>query len=394
MRCAWAVVAGAGALLLGLGTAVAADAPPAPGAAGAATRLPVGDPFVPALEDPWEGFLATSAKKRLLAERQAVAKEFQESLQFDPEKVKAALLGLDAGAADTPQDNIDRTAAVLAAVDADFAKAYALYAAEKWADAGAALAAGLADEKPSYQAALKRLLHGECLARAGRTQQAADAWQVLVKRMPERLSFASTACLRLAEAYEKLDRQFYALAVYKWWVRNYSFLDLEAAQPITEKITRLEADYKDPLNTVSEKMYDVGRRLKAVDSGDETQTVERRVLAMLNDLIQAAEDQEQQQSRGRGRGQGRGQGMAGSGAPQGIGQPSSPATTSALVGGDTVRPDTPLSEQRPTTGSDDWGKLKPRERQDLIEAFKEMYPERYREMLEAYYKTLAGSENP
>ena len=90
---------------------------------------------------------------------------------------------------------------------------------------------------------------------------------------------------------------------------------------------------------------------------------------------------------------GQGLSLPGSGAPRGNGQPSSPATASSLPLGDTARPDSPLSKTRPSDGSDDWGKLKPREKQELIEAFKEMYPERYREMLEAYYKNLAESEN-
>ena len=43
-------------------------------------------------------------------------------------------------------------------------------------------------------------------------------------------------------------------------------------------------------------------------------------------------------------------------------------------------------------GSDDWGKLRPREKQELVQMFSETYSERYRNMLETYYKTMSVQE--
>jgi hypothetical protein len=51
-----------------------------------------------------------------------------------------------------------------------------------------------------------------------------------------------------------------------------------------------------------------------------------------------------------------------------------------------------LNERPELNGDDDWGKLRPREKQQLIEAFKEKYPERYSEMLEEYYKRVSEIE--
>jgi tetratricopeptide (TPR) repeat protein len=352
------------------------------------TLLPSDDP----LQTP-QGKMAEAARNKLTAERKAVAEELGKSLQFDPDKVKAALKDLDEGVDNSPEDNVDRAAKALARIDPNFAKAHDFVAKGKWADAAAALGDALADEKPGYQAALKRLLLGDCLQKQGRTKEAAAAWEAVLNRMPERLSFAYLAGLRLAEAYEKMDHPFYALTIYKYWMQNYGFLDFKTAQGLMPRVQQLAADYGDPLGTAAEKMTDVGTRLKGIDSGQETQTVEKRIVAILDDLIKAAEDQ-QNQGKGQGQGQGQGQGMGqGTGAPRGNGRPSSPATASSLPLGDTARPDSPLSKTRPSDGSDDWGKLKPREKQELIEAFKEMYPERYREMLEAYYKNLAETEN-
>jgi hypothetical protein len=44
-------------------------------------------------------------------------------------------------------------------------------------------------------------------------------------------------------------------------------------------------------------------------------------------------------------------------------------------------------------GSDDWGKLRPRERQELVEAFMETFADEYRPMLEAYYRRLSQAES-
>jgi len=150
-----------------------------------------------------------------------------------------------------------------------------------------------------------------------------------------------------------------------------------------------------PLEAVARRMDEAGRRLAAVDSGAETQDVQRGILALLDDLIRQAEQDASGQGQGQGQGQGAAQGQAagaGRGPPQGTGRPASPATRSALVGGETARPHG-LSQMRPADATDDWGRLKPRERQALLEAFQEMFPERYRDMLEAYYKSLSEAEN-
>ena len=43
-------------------------------------------------------------------------------------------------------------------------------------------------------------------------------------------------------------------------------------------------------------------------------------------------------------------------------------------------------------GTDDWGSLRPREKQELIQMFSETYSERYRDMLEEYYRSISIAE--
>jgi len=341
-----------------------------------------------------EGLTAAAVKERLRAERAAVAEEFRQGQLADPAKVAKALDAFDPGAADTAEDNVARTFKVLAEVDGRFAEAHRQFAAGKYAEAAASLKALLADEQTTYQAAAKRLLFADALAKAGRLNDAAEAYKTLLKRLGTRFSFASLACRRLGQTYEKMERMFYAIAIYKWWLMNYAALDSAEARETAARVAQLEKEYGDPLNAVAGHMDAAGRRLEKSDSGRETQEIQRRIVAMLDDLIKTAEENAQSSS-GQGQSQGQGQGQAqaqGRGPPRGTGIPSSPATQSALVGGETVRPHD-LGQVRPSDASDDWGRLKPRERQALIEAFREMYPERYREMLEAYYKSLSEAEN-
>ena len=52
-----------------------------------------------------------------------------------------------------------------------------------------------------------------------------------------------------------------------------------------------------------------------------------------------------------------------------------------------------LAGDTPSDPSDDWGTLPPRERQKLLETFKETMPERYREMIRDYYRSLASQRD-
>jgi len=199
--------------------------------------------------------------------------------------------------------------------------------------------------------------------------------------------------------YEKMHRRLNAMGLYQAWIESFGLLDPTTARKLAELTESIIADYKDPLGTLSTKMTDVEQRLLATDSGRTTQERQRDIIIMLDDLIATAEEQSgggqgqsQQQGRRKNGGKSDCQGQAsgaGSGRPAGLGVPSSPAKVSALVGGAVVRP-TGLSKIRPSDPSDDWGRLPPRQREELLKRFQESMPERYREMIRDYYRALAS----
>ena len=350
--------------------------------------------------------------RRMSMERDQVAVEIREGLLFDPDKVELAIKQLMHKPEDSWEDNARRICRAFALVDARFGRAWSALEKGRWETAAQAVKPLISKRDTSYLAAAKRFCYAESLAGMGRSEDAAEAYTDLVKVMPDRFSFSALALLRAAQTYERMNRRLYAASLYRVWVDNFGLLDPKKAEELTRRYERIAAEYKDPLGALSSKMSDVEKRLASVDSGRTTQQKQREIVAMLDDLIAAAEEnsrgqgqgqsqgQKQEQGQGQGqdkgkrakgkKGQGKGRGRGvGRGPAMGVSIPSSPATVSRLVGGPVLKP-RGLSEIRPSDPSDDWGRLPPEQRRKLLETFKEQMPERYRRMIGDYYRRLAS----
>jgi hypothetical protein len=70
---------------------------------------------------------------------------------------------------------------------------------------------------------------------------------------------------------------------------------------------------------------------------------------------------------------------------------SIPAADSTLPGGTASEP-ARLAEAVSRTGSEDWGRLEPRERHELLETFHELCPPRYRDQVETYFRRTAEED--
>jgi len=348
--------------------------------------------------------LAGAMARRMAMERDQVEVEIREGMLFVPDKVDPAVKALVNRPANTWEDNVKRICQAFATVDMRFGKAWAALEAGRCEEAGQIIQPLISERDTSYLAAAKMYCHAEALAGQGKYEFAAEAYADLVKRMPERFSFSSMALLRAAESYEKLHRRYSSMALYKAWVDSFGLLDPVRADALSKKADRIKAEYKDPLKTLASKMGQAGDRLARTDSGRETQRKQLEVVEMLDDLIAMCQ---KSQCSGQGQGKGRKQGKMGSGQCQGQGQgagskkgpaagigiPSANATVSQLVGGNSPRP-AGLSEIRPSGPGDDWGRLPPRERDKLLETFRENMPERYREMVRDYFRKMAAERNP
>ena len=181
---------------------------------------------------------------------------------------------------------------------------------------------------------------------------------------------------------------------------------IEIAKKLTDTeegrklLARLEVERDGAtLDDVADSMDDVKKRLDQTETGLKTRSKQDRIIAMLDMLIELAQEQEQGQGQGQGQGEGEGEGEgegqgqgqgqgkgSGSGPPSGTGTPSSPATESALVGGASNDEGKAAST---ATMRDFWAKLPTKERAKVLDALRKRFPRRYRQLVEAYYKSLA-----
>ena len=157
----------------------------------------------------------------------------------------------------------------------------------------------------------------------------------------------------------------------------------------SHKVEELKAMIDGSLWDVENRMDYSRRRLDLEKPDDPTQKQQKTIVAMLDKLIEEAE-QKENSGGGGGGGGGQGQGQ-GPGGPRGNQQPSSPATESTAPEGSAEIGS--LHRVNRGNASDSWGNLKKKEKQDVINAFKAKFPSRYRQAVEEYYKRLQEGDD-
>jgi hypothetical protein len=133
---------------------------------------------------------------------------------------------------------------------------------------------------------------------------------------------------------------------------------------------------------VADLMGFAGQRLTQGDTGERVRTRQERIIEILDKLIKEAEDQEQSSSSSSSSGGGGG----GSGRSGG-GNPSSPMQDSALPGG--APGEGPLHDRPRANPGEMWGAMPPAERERVLQALRDNFPSRYRQLVEQYYEHLA-----
>jgi hypothetical protein len=136
----------------------------------------------------------------------------------------------------------------------------------------------------------------------------------------------------------------------------------------------LKALKPESLDHISRQMDDIQRRLDLGRTGPKVRKVEDDVVAALDKLIEELEQQQQQQQQG--------------GSSSGRLQPSNPASDSRIMGGRG-----PGEVDRKAIGAKSgWGDLPPKQRQEALQQIGKDFPSHYREVIEQYFRKLAGEE--
>jgi hypothetical protein len=360
----------------------------------------------------YEALVKKANENRLKAERKLAAAEINSGFE-DPTIAEDAAAQLDKDAKNTQQDNIERICQAFAKVDTKFGELWKLYNAKKYKEA-VALGKSLVppnNTQSTYLMAAKAFVCSEALEAAGGDyNEAADAYTDLVTNMTDRISFAAEAVMRLSQLYEKNGRNIYAMQTYSFLLKNYGLtMDAKSFDEIIAKVKKLQEAYGDPMGTVAKMMSEVKERLAKVDSGKETQTTEKSIIAMLDDLIKTEEDkasqQSQSQSNAKKQGQKAGQ-KPGEGEPkEGEGKSKLPnskpikkpgkngAPKSVLrVGGDPTHGDK-ISDTHSGKEKGDWSTLPPEEIEKLKELCRLRVNERYRDVIIDYHRSIAEDAN-
>jgi tetratricopeptide (TPR) repeat protein len=349
--------------------------------------------------DEIEALVKKANENRLKAERKLVAADLGGQF-YDPNDVDEALALLDKDAKNSQQDNIDHICKAYARVDAKFASVYKLFAAGKWPEAEAAGKA-IAATQSTWLGAAKAFVYASTLESAGKGEEAAEAYLELVTNMSDRISFASESAMRVARLYERIGRKMYAMQAYSFLLKNYGLtIDEKTFDEIYAKVKKLQEMYGDPMGTVAKMMSEVKERLAVVDSGPDTQLKEKDILALLDDLVKTAEEQDNSsqsssqnkkkksgKQKDEGQGQGEEKGIAtGKGKPPA--RPSSGAKESHLRNGDTTRAGKG-TDVHDSGEKGDWSSLPPEQQQKLEQIRQRMISERYRDIISDYHKRIA-----
>ena len=135
-----------------------------------------------------------------------------------------------------------------------------------------------------------------------------------------------------------------------------------------QRLLELERQQQSRLHQLADGMKKTTRDLKKEKTGKPTQIDQERYIEELNELIEMFQEQEKQSS----------------GPASGLGPSNTPASQSALPGGEGV---VGQLNNRPSL-ADRWGDMKDADRDRIIADVKRTMPPQYQKMLEEYYKKL------
>lgn len=350
------------------------------------------------IEYPPAGSITDAGRERLKMERDMIAREmynlhtwrsmFGKSkpylLRMPKPQVDELVARMNAGDAGTPQDNIRLFAELMAGRLEQFRKGYEHYKARRWLDAVAEWNPLLAekvtmvkipyqrDTMPPFAYCITRFLRAECNGRLGNAVECIRDYQVIMLKMPRSLTFLPYSCMRTAKVYEEWQRGHYSVPILETLLEN-TFGSLSDEETLRIRLMTMKLMRSDPYRLVLQDAAESVARMETGALGPATQLAQARLLGNMPRLLAVAVDEP---------------------VPfmeytlSFAGQAIEEASLRAGKRLDNMV----FSNEVDVVGTDDWGQLRPRERQELMQMFNETYPDRYREMLEHYFRNVSDRE--
>lgn len=140
---------------------------------------------------------------------------------------------------------------------------------------------------------------------------------------------------------------------------------------VLDQIERDLANRPEELPLITRQMRDAGRRLSLGAADDSTRDRQQQVIDGLDELIKQLEDQQQQQAA-----------AAAAAAAGGPSQAAEESRHGEMKGPGQV-------DRKRLVADENWGSLPPAERERLLQQTLRDYPDRYRTLVEDYFRSLA-----
>jgi tetratricopeptide (TPR) repeat protein len=154
------------------------------------------------------------------------------------------------------------------------------------------------------------------------------------------------------------------------------------------QIQQLKMVAEGTLSDVFVRMDFSRRRLALEDAGEQTQEEQKKIVAILDQLIKEAEEAECN-CKGGGKGKGEKQGKAGEAEGEGDGAGGKGEGQGGNKGGGHKGTDTAAAERLHRGGPQSpWSRIRDKDRDPVYNAIKEKFPARYEQLIEQYYKSF------
>ncbi len=258
----------------------------------------------------------------------------------------------------------------------DYKRADALLLGERYA-AAADLFAKIATTDETYLKAYATFRLGLAEMNRERYEQASDAFQQVLNEWGRYVGCDIESAFYIAVCYGQMREKEKAIVAATRFMEDYPDAPERYRRAMEQMKTELVQEWESPLYDLAGRMNKVGREIKNGQTGNPTQGQQTEIVDILTELIKKAE-----QNEGKGKG-----GKSGGGPPKGNKKSSSPAQKSAISPGASRVGD--LRGKRRAKAGEQWGKMRDKERDEVLQALKEKFPGRYRELQEQYDKAVA-----
>lgn len=261
-------------------------------------------------------------------------------------------------------------------MDADYKKAGALLMRERYA-AASDLFRQIATTDDTYLKAYATFRYGLSEMNREQYENASDAFQTVLNEWGRYVGCDIESAFYIAVCYGQLRDKDKAIVAATRFLEDYPDAPERYRRSMTQMKNELVQEWESPLYDLAGKMNHVGRQIARGETASPTQVKQKEIVDILTELIKKAKQQE-----GSGKG-----GGGGGGNPNGNGKSSGPANKSSLPSGASRVGDL-RGKTRKKPGTK-WGEMRNKERDEVLQALKEKFPGRYRELQEQYDRAIA-----